>query len=367
MEENNFSDYYAVIMAGGGGTRLWPLSRKKNPKQSLQLIGKKSLFQLAVDRLRSTFPMERILVVSIEEQAEQLHKQVPEIPGRNFLLEPFPRGTASVVGYAAIFLEKMHPGSIMAVLTADHIIRNVNIFEDLLLNAYAFAKKDHLVTLGIEPEYPATGYGYIESGKPILNDEEIEVKHVNRFVEKPDEDTAKDYLQRGNFYWNSGMFVWKAELILKEFMTQMPTLYKILDFLKKQIENNNFEEILKKQWAMIKPQTIDYGIMEHADNVIVLPAKGLQWSDIGSWDSLYEIHEVDQKGNVIISNENIVIDSCNCLVVEQETGKLVALSGVEDLIVIDTPNSLLICPKGSSQNVREIVDKLRKRKLDRYL
>ena len=232
MEKSNVgSNYYAVIMAGGGGTRLWPLSRRNYPKQMLKLGNKYSLFQMAVKRLQGLFPNECIYVVTVAQQVKALQEQAPQIPIDNFLVEPIPRGTASVIGYAAITLKKKNPHAILAILTADHIIENSSLFKELLEYAYQIAQEEYLVTLGIEPTYPAIGYGYIQAGTPFSSKADISAFKVSRFVEKPGEELARKYLRLGNYYWNSGMFIWRADRILAEFERQMPGLYNVLEMI----------------------------------------------------------------------------------------------------------------------------------------
>src|SRR5687768_9980200 len=220
---------YAVIMAGGGGTRLWPISRKETPKQLLPLLGKETLFQSTVARLEKLFPPERILVVTVAEQAQEMQKQVPAIPAENYLIEPAPRGTASVVALAAAVLHKRDPQAMMAVQTADHYIRNRDLFHYLIRTAFDVARENRLVTLGITPTYPSTGYGYIQQGTPLDGEYKYPVYAVERFKEKPDEQTAQTLLRNGDHSWNSGMFVWRADAILAEIERQMPELFKVVD------------------------------------------------------------------------------------------------------------------------------------------
>src|SRR5574339_48364 len=217
---------YAVIMAGGGGTRLWPISRKERPKQLLPLLGQETLFQSTVRRLDRLFPPERILVVTVEEQAREMQQQSPEIPVENYLIEPSPRGTASVVALAAAVLKKRDPEAMMAILTADHFIRNKDLFRYLIRTAFDVAAQDYLVTLGITPTFPSTGYGYIEQGESLDGNYNYPVYTVKRFKEKPDQSTAEQLLRAGDHSWNSGMFVWKADAILDEIQRQMPELYQ---------------------------------------------------------------------------------------------------------------------------------------------
>lgn len=360
---------YAVIMAGGGGTRLWPLSRQNKPKQFLPLIGKETLFQTTVNRLIGIFPFESILVVTVDEQAEELQRQTPEIPKENFLLEPFPRGTASVVALAATVLYERDSEAIMTILPADHHIRNKDVFYHNLEVAQEVAMKEYLVTLGLTPTHPATGYGYIQGGGKLVDKfPSYPVYEVEAFKEKPDEDTALSMLNAGGFYWNSGMFVWRAEAILKEFSRQMPILYKGLLKIRDAIYSNQLESIINGVWDTVKSETIDYGIMENAEKVALVPATGLGWSDVGSWDSLFDVYIPDNMGNIVVGNTHIALDTHNSLVYGRGTSKrLIATIGVDDLVVVDTHDVLLICHKEQTQKVRDIVSRLKKSKNEHYL
>ncbi len=359
-------DYFAVIMAGGGGTRLWPLSRRSKPKQVLNLFGERSFFQMAVDRLEPIFAPDHIYVVTVADQVSALREQVQTIPSENYLIEPMPRGTASVVGYAAEILQKKHGQVTMAILTADHIIENETLFVNLLNNAYSVAQKAHLVTLGIQPTFPATGYGYIHQGEQ-LSGFDFKAAVVRSFVEKPDLPTAEKYLASRQYFWNSGMFVWKTDTILAEFARQMPVLHTSLELLGRRYGMQDYAALLDETWRKITPQTIDYGIMEHAQNVAVLPAEDLGWSDVGSWDSIFEIIEPNEDGNVDLSAISVMQGNKNCLVKTDDPKKIVVLAGVEDLIVVDTKDALLICPKGKSQNVRQVVNELKQNDLKQFL
>jgi len=266
---------YAVIMAGGGGTRLWPVSRKERPKQLLPLLGRETLFQSTVARLEKLFPPERILVVTVAAQAREMREQVPSIPEENYLIEPAPRGTASVVALAAAVLKKRDPQAIMAVQTSDHFIRNVDLFHYLISTAFEVAEKGYLVTLGITPTFPSTGYGYIQQGEALGGDYKYPVYEVKRFKEKPDEAAAQQFLRSGDHSWNSGMFVWKTDAILAEIRRQMPELFSVITQISNAWNTYSWEETLQLLWSGIKSQTIDYGIMEKAERVAVLPAGGL--------------------------------------------------------------------------------------------
>jgi mannose-1-phosphate guanylyltransferase len=351
--------YYAVIMAGGGGTRLWPLSRKTKPKQMLSLFDERSLFQTSVQRLQELFPPERIFVVTIREQADELRAQSPEIPPENFLLEPKPRGTASVVGLAAVVLEKIDPQAVMAVLTADHFIKHEVRFRQLLADAYQVANSDILVTLGIEPTFPATGFGYIQRGQALHEFSELQAYSVLRFKEKPDEAQAKSMLSSGDHVWNSGMFVWRVETIMREFELQMPALYQSLMRIKGSLGNPDAAQVLQREWEQIIPETIDYGIMERAKQVAVIPAGGLGWSDVGSWDSLFDVLEGDENSNIVMGGEHIALDTHRSLVYVNQEHRLIVTIGVDDLVLVDTGDVLLVCHKDQAQRVRQVVNQLK--------
>jgi mannose-1-phosphate guanylyltransferase len=351
--------FYAVIMAGGGGTRLWPLSRQERPKQMLHLIGERSLFQIAVQRLDGVFPPERILVVTVAAQADELRRQAPELPAENFLLEPMPRGTASVIGLAAVVLSDRDPQAVMAVLTSDHFIGNEDKFKQLLRAGFQAASHGHLVTLGIKPTYPATGYGYIQRGDHIRSIGDIAIYHALRFKEKPAEKQAISMLDSGQYAWNSGMFVWQVNQIIDEFGLQMPELSTRLKKISQAWNTPDSQDVLDREWFEINTQTIDYGIMEGARNVVVIPAEGLEWSDVGSWDSLFNVLNPDQDGNIILGAQTISIDTNDSLVIANQEDRLVVTVGIEDLVVVDTGDVLLVCRKGESQKVRQIVDQLK--------
>jgi mannose-1-phosphate guanylyltransferase len=355
MNEN----YYAVIMAGGGGTRLWPLSRKDRPKQTLNIGGERSLFQLAVDRLQGLFTPERILVVTVEEQAHILQGQCPEIPRENFLLESMPRGTAAVVGFAAAVLNKINPDAVMAVLTADHIIGNLKLFQSILSSAYHVAVENYLVTLGVTPTYPATGYGYIRKGKLLGKYQGLDVYQVVNFTEKPNLEDAENMFSSGEFVWNSGMFIWRSDVILKEINRQMPELFSQISTIQEVWDTEDQVTTIEQIWPEIKPQTIDFGIMENADQVAVIPAEGLQWNDVGSWEALFDVLPVDQDGNIIFEMDHLSLDTKASILFGTDQPKTVVTIGVEDLIVVDTGDVLLICKREQAQQVRQIVDQLK--------
>jgi mannose-1-phosphate guanylyltransferase len=352
-------NYYAIIMAGGGGTRLWPLSRKKHPKQMLSLFDDRSLFQTSVERLEGVFPLENIYVITVQEQAEELRAQCPGIPEENFLIEPMPKGTASVVGLGAIALQKRDPDAVMAVLTADHYIANEPLYRKLLNTAYQVSQDGYLVTLGIEPAYPATGFGYIQQGEPIGQYDGINVFRVERFKEKPDDEHARQMLEEGGHSWNSGMFMWRVDKILDEFQRQMPDLYQSLQRIGDEWGQDSQQTVIDQEWTKLISETIDYGIMENAHQVAVIPAAGLGWSDVGSWDSLFDLLEGDESGNIIMGGKHIGLDTSETLVYVQQKHRLIVTIGVDDLVLVDTGDVLLVCHKEQAQKVRQVVQKLK--------
>lgn len=365
--EHDAAHTYAVIMAGGGGTRLWPISRKETPKQLLPLLGKDTLFQSTVARLEKLFPPERILVVTVAEQAREMQKQVPSIPVENYLIEPAPRGTASVVALAAAVLQKRDPEAAMAIQTSDHYIRNRDLFHYLISAAFDVAQKNYLVTLGITPTYPSTGYGYIQQGERLDGDYKYPVYSVERFKEKPDEETAQQLLRSGDHSWNSGMFVWRADTILGEIKRQMPTLFDVVSKIADAWDTSEQEEVVQANWFGLKNQTVDYGVMEKAERVAVLPAGGLGWNDVGAWDSLFEVLLPDMNGNVAANSQHLAVDTHNTLVYSKTDERLVVTIGLDDVVIVDAGDVLMVCQVDQSQKVKDVVEHLKKHHQEKYL
>lgn len=359
---------YAVIMAGGGGTRLWPVSRKERPKQLLPLIGDETLFQGTVRRLENLFPPERILVVTVEEQAREMKMQAPEIPAENYLIEPAPRGTASVVGLAAAVLQKRDPNASMAILPSDHFIRNVDLFHYLLNAAFDVADDHYLVTLGITPTAPSTAYGYIQQGEGLDGSYRYPVYRVKRFKEKPDEQTAQQLLRTGDHSWNSGMFIWRVDAIMSEIQRQMPALDSALKTIASAWGTDDQNKVMEKTWFDLKNETVDYGIMENAERVAVLPAGGLGWSDVGMWSSLFEVLLPDMNGNIATNgNFHLAHETHNTLVYGGNGERLIVTIGVDDMVIVDGGDVLMVCKTDQSQKVKEIVEHLKKHKQEKYL
>lgn len=364
---NKLDHTYAVIMAGGGGTRLWPVSRRELPKQLLPLLDEQTLFQSTVTRLEKLFPPEHILVVTVSEQASIMQEQAPEIPLENYLIEPAPRGTASVVGLGAAVLTQRDPKAMMAVLPSDHFIRNRDLFHYLLRAAFDVAKKGYLVTLGITPTFPSTAYGYIQQGEALDGEFKYPVYAVKRFIEKPNEQTAHQLLRNGDHSWNSGMFIWRVADILTEIEKQMPELSDAVTKISAAWDTPQKDEVLDALWYDLKVETVDYGVMENAELVAVLPAGGLGWSDVGSWDSLSEVLLPDMNGNIAQNAHHLAIDTHNTLVYSNDNERLVVTIGVDDMVLVDTGDVLLVCKSDQAQKVRDVVEHLRKHRQEKYL
>ena len=356
--------YYALIMAGGSGTRLWPLSRQGRPKQALRLVGDRTMFQLSVERLGPLFTPERTFVVTAAEQVGVLAQQTPQLRRSNFIAEPLPRGTASAIGLAALYLRRLDPQATMAVLTADHYIADSGMFLRVLEAAYQLAQQGRLVTLGIQPTFASTGYGYVERGEFLAQVSGLATYQVQAFREKPDAAAAAQFVADGKHTWNSGMFMWRAERILAEMQRQMPRFYEQLMQIDAALGALREAQVVGDVWPTVVPQTIDYGIMEGAQDVAVIPAD-IGWSDIGSWATLLDILPGDKDGNVVIDADHIGVDTHQTLV--YGNNRLVATIGVSCLVVVDTDDVLLICPHDRAQDVKKIVEELRTKGETKYL
>ena len=348
-------DFYALIMAGGSGTRLWPHSTAQHPKQFLQLTGDLTMLQEARTRLAPLVPPERVLVATNHEYVELVAGQLPTVPAANILSEPAAKGTAAAIGLAAVHLRRRDPDATMAIGTADHVIREPEVFRRALAAAADVAAQGFLVTLGIRPAYPETGFGYIQRGEPLPTVDGFDLYRVARFAEKPDRVTAEQFVASGEYAWNSGMFVWKVERILAEIEQQMPTLYAGLTEIEQSLGTPHATTILEEVWPDLPNQTIDYGIMEHARDVVVLPVE-IGWSDVGSWATVYDVLPHDAQGNAVVGH-HLSPDSKRTLIYSPK--RLVATIGLEDMVIVDSEEALLICPRARAQEVRQLVAMLR--------
>jgi len=346
-----------LIMAGGIGTRFWPLSTKETPKQFLHILGQRSMIQQTVDRILPLVDHKDIYIVTNESQIGLAREHLPELPAENIIAEPMGRNTAACIGLSAVLLEEKYENDeTMLVLPADHYIGKPELFREIISQADAFVKEHKkLLTFGIEPTYPATGYGYIEFGKEIQTDP-LQIFAVRQFKEKPDLKTAKQFVKSGTFAWNSGMFLWRIDSINEAVENLMPSLNSSLY----EIKNlwNSDKDKVGKLYSELESVPVDIGIMEKADNAVIVPIN-IDWNDIGSWQALDEMKQKDENGNFFEGNV-LNIDTQNTYVYSTDKNKKIALIDIDDLVVVDTKDSLLVCKKDKSQKVKDIVERIKK-------
>ncbi len=352
----------ALIMAGGKGERFWPKSRLNLPKQFLSLTDDgKTMIQLTVERISPIVDIKDVYIATNKNYKELVKQQLPGIPEENILCEPIGRNTAPCIGLGAVHISKKYDDAVMVVLPSDHLIKNNEVFVDTLKNACEIAESgSNLVTIGITPNYPETGYGYIKYDKSLAYKAGYEVQ---KFVEKPDLDTAKSYLADGTYLWNSGMFAWKVSTILECFDKFMNSTYEGLLRIKDAIGKTDEQEVLEKEFPNLESQSVDYGIMEKADSIYILPGD-FGWDDVGSWLAVGRIKKNDENNNVI--NGNVVaVNTENCVI---EGGKkLIATVGLRDMVVVDTDDATLITTKENAGEIKKVLAELRESGKNSYL
>lgn len=346
--------HYALILAGGIGTRLWPRSRVSRPKQLLNLITDRSMLQETVARVEGMVPPDRIVIMTNAGYADAVRAQVPQIPAENIIAEPAVRGTASAIGYAAMWIAQRDAEATMFSLHADHHIRDVAAFRHALQAAAQVAAEGWLVTLGVKPDFPETGYGYIERGQRLGEFDGHIAYQVVRFTEKPDVETAARFVESGRYYWNSGLFTWRVPTILDALARYMPDTHARLTEIAAAIGTPQEQAVMERVWPTLENQTIDYGIMERADRVAVLPVD-FGWNDVGSWDALFQILKSDGDDNVI-QGDHVGLDTRRSLI--HSRGRLIVTVGVADLVIVDTDDVVLVCPRNRAQDVKRIVELL---------
>ena len=357
--------YYAAILAGGLGTRFWPKSRASLPKQFLDILNTgETLIQSAYKRYASFIAPENIFIITTDEYVDIVQKQLPEIPPENILAEPSRKNTAPCVAYMSFKLLQKDPSAALIIAPSDHVVTDTKTFEQLSLKGLSFAKKQHaFVTLGIKPTYPNTGYGYIQYDTSPQS--ERNVFKVKTFTEKPDLELAKTFLASGDFLWNAGIFMWNVKDVVDAFEQYEPEMHELFASEKDNFNTDKEKEAIHRIYPLCVSISIDYAIMEKANNVYVIPA-AFGWSDLGTWNSAYANLKKDQKGNALAGDNIINIDSTNSMISANHE-KLLVLQGLDDFIVVDTNDVLLICKKEKEQQVKEFLSEVKKKKGEKYL
>ncbi len=352
---------YAVIMAGGIGSRFWPRSKEKTPKQLLKIFGDRTMIQDTVARLKGIVENENIFIITNKVQKKEIISQLPQIHSDNIIEEPFGRNTAACIGLASIVVEQKTKDGVTLILPADHIIKDVDAFHNTVNRALKFAYDSKgLITIGIKPSRPETGYGYIQIDERTV---EEEIYKVYTFAEKPNYATAVRFMESGDFFWNSGMFIWRVDSILEEIKILMPDLYEGLESIKKDFGTSKYESTLTNVYGMLRNISIDYGIMEKSQKVYLTKGE-FSWSDVGSWEEVYQLSEKNSEGNSEIGNVFTEMTADSYI---YSPDKFTAVIGVENLIVINTKDALLICRRDKTQEVKKVVDHLKINKLTQHL
>ena len=352
----------ALIMAGGKGERFWPKSRVSLPKQFLSLTDDgKTMIQLTVERIRPLVELEDIYIATNSLYRKLVTEQLPGLPEENILCEPVGRNTAPCIGLGAVHINKKYDDAVMIVLPSDHLIKNNEVFAETLEQAAKTAEQgENLVTIGITPNYPETGYGYIHYDKEKMLGSANAVK---QFVEKPDLELAKKYLASGEYLWNSGMFVWKVSTILNNFEKLMPDIYEGLMTIKASIGTSEYKNVLEDTFGAMRSESVDYGIMENAENIYSIPGD-FGWDDVGSWLAVGRIKANDDNSNVVSGNV-VSVETKNCVIEAQD--KLIAAVGLDGIIIVDTQDATLVCDKEHAGQIKQVLAALREEGKTEYL
>lgn len=354
---NDFVEHgYAVILAGGYGERFWPASTARRPKQLLSLLGDRTMLEMAVDRLAGLIPPERVIVLTSADLVAPTIKLSPDLPAQNVIGEPMRRDTAAAVALACAVVQARDPNAVFCVLTADHVMGDLDLFRQTLRTGMALALAEPvLVTIGITPTEPSTGFGYVEAGDPMEVAGDISYRRVSRFVEKPDLATATTYVESGDYLWNSGMFIWSVKTVFAAFSAHQPELAELITNLIPVVDTPEFADALATGFEPLSKISIDYALMEKADNIVM--AEGVfAWDDVGSWPAVGDHLPSDDAGNVGIG-QVVALDASNNIVLSE--GRLTAILGLDDVIVVHAGDATLVCPKSRAQDVKQIVTMLR--------
>ncbi|VAX15552.1 Mannose-1-phosphate guanylyltransferase [hydrothermal vent metagenome] len=355
---------YTVIMAGGKGTRFWPLSRENMPKQLLKIVGERTMIQATVDRVKPVAPPESIIIITGAAHENEIRKQLSEIPAENIIAEPIGRNTAPCVALSAMIVKQRDPDGVIAVLPADHVITKPEILQATVAHILEQLKisPDRLATIGIKPSYPETGYGYIKRGAGISES----IYQVDKFLEKPDAKTAKEYADSGEYYWNSGMFFWRADTLLTLMREYMPELINAMERIERHVGRADFPEIFNEAYPSVPSESIDYGLMEKAsaDGKVIVAEADPGWSDVGSWRSLCDLETPDKDGN-FGKGRFIAVDSKG--VFAHNDKRLIAAIGVEDIVIVETDDAVLVCHKDKAQDARRVIELIKEKGYDDLL
>jgi mannose-1-phosphate guanylyltransferase len=365
---NTHDHTYAVILAGGGGTRLWPKSRTKTPKQFLKLTGKQTMMQVAASRLAKFIPWDRFIVVTNELYKDEVHEQLPEVPMDNIIAEPAKKDTALAMLVGALYAKSKDPEAVVVNAASDHTVTNEKEYVKVMKAASEIAMKGtQLVTVGITPSFPSSAFGYIKIGEDLNKVQGLSVFKVSSFTEKPNEATARAFISTGKYFWNANMYVWAVSALQQAFITHMPDMHELTKDLA-EMKAKDFHASLKSIYSQAEAISIDYAISEKADNLVLIPGD-FGWDDVGNWDVVYNLGKKDLAGNVVIGDEEqvktLTISSQNNLI--HTNGRLVAMVGIDDMIVIDTEEIIMIAPKSRSQDVKKLVERLKEEGAQEYL
>ncbi len=356
------TNYYGLILAGGRGTRFWPRSRKAKAKQVLNFFGERSLIQQTVDRLRPLLPPERIWILTNDHLKDEISRQLPEVPKRQIIAEPAQRNTGPAIALACHMIQSLDPGAVLGIFPADQIITRPAVYLRAVRPAFRAASQGEMVVLGIKPRYPETGFGYIEFPKTTAFGN-LETVAISRFREKPDLATAKKFLKSGNYYWNAGMFFWQASRLLEALDRHLPKTSKLIRSLPPFLSPEFYPE-LGRVFPLCEDISIDYAVLEKEPGVLGVPAPDFGWNDVGSWNAVYDLQKHDAEGNA--SRGEAIFNASKGNYVDAP-GKLVAMLGCDNLVVVDTPDALLVLNRDQAQNVGQIVKHLEKMRRDSLL
>jgi len=357
---------YFVLMAGGSGTRLWPMSRRDRPKHLQPLVSDRSLLQETFDRIAPLAAPEQIYVCTLDRYCDEVREQLPEIPAENYLREPQPRNTGPAIGLAAAFFHRLDPDGVVASIAADHVVTKPENFQAALRAAgqVIAAHPDYLMTIGLQPEYAHPGLGYIQRGEPFATVDGQEVYRVLQFKEKPAEETARQYVESGQYYWNASYFIWTPRTMLALFQQHLPDVHQRLDRIQQALGTDRQPAVMQREYETMPKVAIDDGVVEKTDQVLVIPAD-LGWDDVGSWHSLHAILARHKAADVVVRGRHVGEGDEHCLIYGHD--KLIATVGLKNVVVVETADAILVCNKDRAQDVKTLVETLQRKGMDEYL